>query len=170
MKRALIILAHQGYQDQEYAGVRNGLEETGFSIVIGSTIAGMCTGRFGGAEQTDVALRDVRVGEYDCVAFIGGPGAALLKEDPEALRIAHETVRAQKPLGAICIAPLILARAKVLEGRRATVWDGGTREQIAELERYGAIFTGESVSVDGRIVTGDGPGAAEEFGKTLGSL
>ena len=170
MKRALVILAHEGYQDREYVGARKGLEEAGFTITVGSTELGMCMGRFGGTEQAGVALRDVLIEEYDCVAFIGGPGAVLLKEDPEALRIAHETARAQKPLGAICIAPLILARAQVLEGHRATVWDGGDKEQITELERYGAIFSGESVTVDGGIVTGDGPDAAEEFGKTLGSL
>ena len=115
-----------------------------------------------------MALRDVDVSDYDRVAFIGGSGAGALASDSDALHLAQETARAGKPLGAICIAPTILAKARVLSGKKATVWDSGG-EQAALLEKYGAEYTGELVTVDGLIVTANGPLAAEEFGKTLAS-
>jgi protease I len=62
-----------------------------------------------------------------------------------------------------------LAKARVLEGRKATVWDSGG-EQAALLEKYGAEYTGDTVTVDGLIVTANGPAAAEEFGRTLAAL
>lgn len=168
-KQALVVIAPQMYQDRELAGTRAGLEAGGFTVVIGSSAAGPCRGKFGGVEQATAALRDVRVRDYDRIAFIGGAGALAFASDSEALRIAHEAVREQVPLGAICIAPVILAKAQVLEGRRATVWDGDGR-QSPILVQYGAQYTGDSVTVDGLVVTGNGPEAAEEFGRTLAAL
>ena len=169
MQNALIIIAQKDYQDKELQGTRDGLIAGGFDIIIASSEAAKCQGKLGGSETAAVAMRDVNVNDYDRIAFIGGPGAHALSSDPEALRIAHEAVRADIPLGAICIAPLILAKAKVLEGRQATVWDSGG-EQQAMLEQYEAIYTGDSVTVDGKIVTANGPAAADEFGKTLAAL
>lgn len=169
MKSALLIIAQHDYQDLELQGTREGLENAGFDIVLASSTAGECQDKFGGTEQASVALKDVDVQDYDRVAFIGGPGASVFASDTQALRIAHETVRADIPLGAICIAPIILAKAQVLNGRHATVWDSGGA-QAAILEQYGAIYTGEQVTVDGKIVTANGPPAAEEFGRTLAAM
>jgi protease I len=170
MRIALIILAQQGFQDHEYEGTRKGLVNADFGIVIASKKVGECSGKFGGTVEATVALKDVKVAEYDRIAFIGGPGAAAYASDPEALKIANETVRANIPLGAICIAPTILANAHVLEGKKATTWDDGRGTQVALLEQMGAIYTGDTVTVDGLIVTGNGPEAAEEFGKAFASL
>lgn len=169
MPKALIILAQEGYQDHEYRGTRDGLEEAGFDITIAAKEAGQCEGKLGGSEQAIVALRDVVVKDYDRIAFIGGPGAGVLASDPDALKVANDTYRAGIALGAICIAPTILAKAHVLDGKRATVWDSGG-QQAGLLEEYGATYTGELVTVDGTIVTGNGPEAAAEFGKTLARL
>lgn len=170
MPSILVVIAQEGFQDKELAGTRAGLEAAGFSIVLGSTEAGECRGKFGSTEVAAVALRDAYTVDYDRVAFIGGPGAEALAHNADALRIANETVRANRPLGAICIAPTILAKARVLEGKKATVWDDGKGTQIGILEQYGAEYTGEDVTVDGLIVTGNGPAAAEEFGRVLASL
>ena len=169
MKQALLIIAKQGFQDMELNGTRDSLSTSGFDIVLGSSQAGACSGKLGGSEEADIALKDVKVADYDCIAFIGGPGAIQFFDDPEALRIAHEAVRLQKPLGAICIAPIILAKAKVLDSKKATVWDSGG-EQKGVIEHYGAQYTGDTVTVDGMIVTANGPPAAEEFGRTLAAL
>lgn len=176
-KKVLIIIAQQGYQDQELEGTRKGLTAAGFEVVLASTVAGKCRGKFGGTETASIAMHDVHAKDYDRVAFIGGPGAAALKDDPDAPRIARDAVGARKPLGAICIAPTILATAGVLKGKRATVWDDPSTdsgqalgEQARFIESHGASFTGELVTIDGLIVTGNGPGAAEEFGKKLACL
>lgn len=169
MKKVLIVIAQTGYQDFEYAGTRKGLEDAGFEVVTGSVGTGLCQGKLGGSVEATIALKNVEVKDYDRIAFIGGPGAKVLDSDSEAFRIVREVVAAGKPLGAICIAPRILAAAGVLKGVKATVWneDG---EQGDFLEEHGAIYTGEHVVVDGRIVTADGPASAEEFGKVLAGL
>jgi len=168
MLKALVVIAQDGYQDKELEGTRNSLLAADFEVILASKEVGTCKGSLGGIEEATVAMRDADVSDYDRVAFIGGPGAGAMASDPDALHLAQETARAGKPLGAICIAPTILAKARVLSGKKATVWDSGG-EQAALLEKYGAEYTGELVTVDGLIVTANGPLAAEEFGKTLAS-
>lgn len=169
-KKALVIIAQQNYQDREYERTRAALERGGLEVAVASSAGGICTGKSGGSVSGAIPLQQITVTDYDLIAFIGGPGAEAYVSHPEALRIAHEAARADMPLGAICIAPLILAKAKVLEGRKATVWDDGAGTQAGILIQAGATYTGDSVTRDGMIVTGNGPEASEEFGRTLVEL
>lgn len=78
----------------------------------------------------DIAdIATVKVSDFDALAFPGGFGAAKnlttfavdgpdCKVDPDVLRLVRETVQARKPLAAICIAPVIVAKA--LEGTGIT--------------------------------------------------
>jgi protease I len=167
--RALVIIAQKGYQDVELKGTRDGLLAAQYTVTLASTAVGPCVGKYNGTETAEVALKDADVAGYDKVAFIGGPGAFALKDDSDALRIAREAIQNGKVLGAICIAPTILAEAGVLNGKRATVANAdGSPQKL--LEEKGATYTGDPVTVDGRIVTANGPDAAEEFGKTLANL
>ncbi len=170
MKTALVIIAQTGYQDKELDGTVKGLTNAGFDIVIASTEVGPCTGKFGGTTEATVTLRDAIAADYDRIAFIGGPGAHALVDNIDAYRIAREAVDMHMPLGAICIAPTILAAAGVLRTKKATVWDDGHGTQIEQIRRGGATYTGESVTIDGKIITGNGPDAAEEFGEKLAGL
>lgn len=169
MKCALIIIAQQGYQDKEYEGTRAGLADAGYEITVASTEAGECVGKFGGSVISTIALDDVDVSSFNKIAFIGGPGAAALVDNEDAKRIARDALKFEKKLGAICIAPTILARAGVLKGKKATVWDSGG-VQATLLQSEGATYTGEDVTQDGDIVTASGPEAAEEFGRVFAGL
>jgi|CXWL01.1.fsa_nt_gi protease I len=170
MKKALLVIAPKGYQDVELNGTRTALEALGFTVTIASTEVGDCIGKFGGTEQATVALRNINVDDYDRIAFIGGPGAHDLIDDIYAKATAILAAEHSIPLGAICIAPLILANAGLLDGKNATCWDkDGT--QFAYLAKNGAIVDQfDPVVVDGLIVTANGPDAAEEFGTTFGRI
>jgi protease I len=56
-----------------------------------------------------------------------------------------------------------LANAGVLSGRRATVFSS----EAGKLKAKGAEYTGAKVERDGKIITGSGPEAAEEFGRAI---
>ena len=168
--KALVIIAQHGYQDIELEGTRKGLEAAGFEIIVASKEAGPCVGKFNGHVQAMTALRDVKIADYDRIVFIGGPGAGALAKDSDALRVAKGGVASGKPVGAICIAPTILAAAGVLKGKKVTGWDDGEGTQIRFLEAHGAIFVDQSVVTDGMLVTGNGPEAAILFGQTLAKL
>lgn len=67
-------------------------------------------------------------------------------------------------MAAICAAPSILGHMGLLQGKRATVSDGFQSEII------GAEYTGDLVTVDGRIITGKGPMASVDFALQLVDL
>lgn len=170
MKKAVLVIARRGFQDVELAGTRDELVAAGFDVTLASTAAGPCTGKFGSTEQATVAIADTHPQDYDRLAYIGGPGAAELADSEDAKDLAWAFVDAKKPVGAICIAPTILAKAGILHGLPATVWDDGQGTQAALLRESGARYTGEPVTITGRIVTANGPDAAHAFGKAFASL
>jgi len=170
-KKVLLIIASKDFQDQEYQETRRALEERGVEVSVASSVRGLVTGKFGTEVDAEISLDDVDVRNFDGVCFIGGPGAEEYFENRKAHQICQEVVAQDKVLGAICIAPVILAKAGVLEGKKATVWSSeDNREGIEELEKAGANYTGSSVEVDGKIVTASGPPAAYDFGKQIAEV
>ena len=163
---AIIIIAPQGYQDIEYETPKTILEKAGITTTTASKNGGKCVGKLGGTTNAEFPLRQVVVADYDIILFVGGPGAVAYQQDTDAHRIAQEAVQRKRLLCAICIAPTILAYAGVLKGKKATVWnEDGQQEKV--LTRNGAQYTGEDVTVDGRLITANGPAAAEKFGRRI---
>jgi putative intracellular protease/amidase len=74
-----------------------------------------------------------------------------------------EHIAAGKPVGALCYAPVILANAGVLSGKRATC----NPAQARALTAGGALYTGRMIEQDGNIVTAAGPLTARLLGRTL---
>lgn len=162
----LLIIAQNGFRDEEYFKPKQILEEAGYKVVTASKQKGIARGKLGGTTQADIGLSDVNVDEYGAVVFVGGPGAADYFTDKTALSLAKEAYEKNKVVGAICIAPGILARAGILKGKKATVYPS----ELETLKDSGAICINRSVVVDGKIVTADGPDAAEAFGKEIVKL
>jgi len=63
----------------------------------------------------------------------------------------------------IPVAPAILAKAGILDGKQATSWPGVK----ADLQSGGAGFTGEDVTIFQNIITADGPDSAKKFGEKI---
>ena len=78
-------------------------------------------------------------------------------------------VKQNKVLAAICISPIILTKAGVLKGKKATVWSSPLdKSWIKVLQESGqAIYQEEDVVVDGKIITANGPAAAGRFGQAI---
>ena len=72
-----------------------------------------------------------------------------------------EFAKSGKPQAAICAAPLALAAHGALEGKNATIYPG-MEDHLA-----GAKPTGETVTIDGGVITGMGPALAMEFALAL---
>ena len=162
-QRVILIVPHKDYQEKELSATRDQLEKAGYIITIASSALTPCRGMAGGETKPDILLKNAKAIDYDAVVFIGGNGALQSASDPQALALAIEAQKNNKVIGAICIAPVILAKAGILENKIATVSPSGRDELI----KHGAACTGKAVAVDGKIITANGPAAAEEFGKTL---
>ena len=93
------------------------------------------------------SLEDLKVQDFDALAFPGGFGAALHlcdfaqkgsggNVDSEVLRIVKEFHDSKKPIAAICIAPAIMALAFGDKGVNVTI--GDDQGTASEVEKTGA--------------------------------
>lgn len=93
-------------------------------------------------------LKDLKAKEVDALIFPGGYGAAKnlctfavdgtnCKVHPEVARLVKEVHGAGKPIGAICIAPVLLA--KIFEGTGIELTIGTDRETAQALTQLGQI-------------------------------
>ena len=155
-----MIIAEKTFRDEEYKVPKEVLEHEGFKVVTASTTTGTAVGKLGMEVTPDKHIDAIEAADFDAVIFVGGGGASQYFHDATAHRLARDTVAKGKLLAAICIAPVILANAELLKGKRATVFPDGA----VTLQEKGADYTAKSVEIDGSIITGNGPDAAEEFG------
>ncbi len=162
-KNVLLIIAPSNFRDEELFDTKVELEKAGATTVIASRQTGTITGMLGGKANATLSLSAVKVSDYDAIAFIGGSGASAYFNDSTAQRIAKDAAAQGKVLAAICIAPSILANAGLLQGKDATAFSS----ESGNLQSKGANYTGSAVTVDGKIITANGPSAARQFGNKI---
>ncbi len=162
-KKALLIVSRENFRDEELFETRGVLTNAGVKTVIASTKTGPIRGMLGRLAESTILVKDVVVDDYDAVIFIGGSGAMEYFHSRFAWNIARETVQRKKVLGAICIAPAILANAGLLNGVRCTSF----LSERDRLQRAGALYTGVPVERDGLIITGSGPMVSVQFGRAI---
>ncbi len=165
-KNIVMVIAPDNFRDEELLEPKEIFEDSGASVVVASKGVSTAKGMLGATVDVDKDISEIDVKEYDAVIFIGGSGAFVYFDDPTAISIAKNAYDQGKIVGAICIAPSILANAGILEGKRATVWSS----EAGNLRDKGAQYTGDSVTRDGRIITANGPGAAAGFATKIAEI
>lgn len=165
MTKALFIIAPKNFQDKELLDTRQVLNEAGVETKVASLTTETAEGSLGTKVVPDLAIKDIVLLEYAMVIFVGGPGALGLYEYEEVKKLLTNLKTSEKKIGAICIAPVLLARAGILQGKKVTVYK--TEESVKELAEQGAQLIEQDVVTDGRIVTANGPAAAKTFGQAL---
>lgn len=104
------------------------------------------------------SLDNLNVKDFDALAFPGGYGAAKnlcnwaekgakCDVNPDVKRVILDFHSASKPIAALCIAPVLLAR--VLGDKKITLTVGDDKETIAEIQKTGALH--EECPVDDYI-------------------
>jgi protease I len=162
-KKILMIVPLKDFWDVELTKLKEIFEQNGLMVTVACSAMREAEGFFGTKIKPDIVLNKVKDDLYDAIVFVGGEGAVQYWDDPNAHRLVKKALKEEKVLGAISIAPIILANTNVLKGKRATVWPTlGKR-----LEWSSAIYTRNPVEVDGNIVTADRPDSAEEFANAI---
>ena len=170
MAKALLVVAQTDFQPVEYGDTREELEKAGVEVKVASFEVGEAFGKDGSKINVDVSIKDVNTNEYDGIVLIGGHGARLqFLGNPDVIELVKSADNDHKVIAAICIAPRVLAEARLLKDRKATVHNGDG-ESAEILAAQGAIYSEKDVVVDTRIVTANGPAAAKEFGKTIAEM
>ncbi|MBC3887426.1 DJ-1 family protein [Acetobacterium paludosum] len=99
-----------------------------------------------------------KIDSYEAVIIPGGmPGAANLRDDQRVVKIVREMNEAGKLVAAICAGPIVLEKAKIIDGKKVTSYPG------FEKDLPNSIYQEDAVVKDGNIITSRGPGKAVDF-------
>lgn len=162
-KKILMVIAPIDFRDAEYNEPLKVFLANGAEVKTASIQSGTSIGAEGTKVNIDLTVSQVAVEDFDVVVFIGGPGMAQITDDESLQILARKFYQPGKLTAAICVAPAILAKAGILKGKNATAWLGAQND----LENGGATFLQQSVVVDGKIITADGPTSATQFGEKI---
>ncbi len=162
-KKVAIVIAHNGYQQVEYAITKEIIQEAGFQVVTISNKKGTAIAHDKSSASVDADIAHSDPLQFEAVILIGGPGALEALDTDASYRFIQQAVMAEKVVAAICIATRILAKAGALVSKTATGWDGDNKLK-AIYDQHGVIYDNTTgVVTDGRVVTAQGPTYAAEF-------
>ena len=158
MKTIFVFLA-DGFEEIEALAPVDILRRAGLSVKTVSVMdEQVVAGAHGVPVLSDVMFDEVNAEDAEMILLPGGlPGATNLDAHQGLSQMILDFAKEEKPLAAICAAPLVFGNRGLLEGKKATCYPG--------FETYlkGAQYTAALVEKDGNFITGKGPGAAMEF-------
>lgn len=167
-KKILMVVAFKDFKDEEYFVTKEVLEKANFLIETTSSQKGMALGTEGGEAVITLLPSEVNPQNYEAIVFIGGSGMGKELDNQEFQKLAQEFVKNDKIVAAICVAPGLLAKAGILNNLKATVWSSALDKSLIKiLKDYGALYEDLAVVQDGKIITANGPDAAQEFGEKI---
>lgn len=167
-KKILMVIARKNFRDEEYFIPREIFQQAGLEVTTASSKVGATLGVLGGEAEATLSIKEIQVADFDAVVFVGGDGAQEYFQSEEAHRLAREFQSNSKIVGAICIAPVILSEAGVLQGKTGTVWQSILDKTGPKaLQRGGCALGKNHVEQSGNIITADGREASEEFARAI---
>lgn len=168
VKKVLIFIAFNGFQDTEYNETYQALRQASYQTTTISSNMGVAQGKFGAKVTVENLISDVNMNDYRALVLIGGPGADSYLQNQGLHQLIQQAVQQNKPTAAICVAPAILAEAGVLRGKQATVWSSADdRSFIDILNKDGVKYLDQGLVIDGKIITANGPEIAKSFAQEL---
>jgi 4-methyl-5(b-hydroxyethyl)-thiazole monophosphate biosynthesis len=162
MKKIAVHLAN-GFEEIEAISIIDVLRRADVPVWVVSVTGSL---EVTGAHQlkviADILFDQVNYDEVSVIVLPGGmPGASNLDAHPGLKAQISKFNAENKPLAAICAAPLVYGNLGILAGKQAVCYPG--------FEKYlkGAEILDRPVAESGNVITGRGPGAAMDFALKL---
>lgn len=157
------ILLAEGFEEMEAIVPADLLRRAGAEVALVGVTGPVVTGAHGIAVTCDLELAQVNQESLELLMLPGGLGGVQnIGASPAAMALVQSAAESGRYVAAICAAPSLLGALGLLNGRKAVCYPG-----MEETMGAAAAQTGHSVAVDGRFITGEGPGAAFDFGLKL---
>jgi len=135
-------------------------------------------------------LTDVSAHDFDAVFYPGGHGPMWdMPDNPTSIALLEAFVKADKPVGAVCHAPVALVNVRgkngdyLVKGKRVTGFTNSEEEAVGltnvvpflledRLKERGGIYSQATnwapyVQVDGKLVTGQNPASSRPGAEAL---
>ena len=157
------VLLGEGFEEAEALVPVDLMRRAGIEVQTIGVDGYRVTGANGIMVTADNTLVGLNADDMRMLVLPGGLGGVeSIRKNLTAMALIQKAADVGCWLCAICAAPTILAQMGLLDRRRAVCYPG------MEHQMYSAVVDqSQSVVVDGRIVTGRGPGAAYDFGLKL---
>src|SRR5216117_1318267 len=165
-KRVLMVIPHTQFRDEEFFEPKRILEDEGAKVVVASTTARMCRGMKGGTAQADIAIADTKADDYAGLVLCGGSSVPeFFWNDKKLIELVTAIGAAGRIVAAICLSTVVLAKAKLLTDREATVYF--LPAALEELKAAGAKYVKETLLIHNNIILAEGPPDAQRFGQAV---
>ena len=155
MAKVFVLLA-EGFEEVEAVTLIDYLRRAGITVTtvaVGEDF--LVSGSHRIPVKADILFKDLDESEFDGIILPGGmPGAENLRKDSRVISLIRKMQERGAVVSAICAAPIVLAKAGILEGKKVTGYPG------FEKELTGGDYREETVVSDGNIITSRGPSMA----------
>ena len=159
----LIFLPKKDFNEEEFTIVRKRLLKADKQVFITSDDHSVCSGSKGMKVKSDTSFYNVNVNNFGAFILIGGSGSRAYWKNESLHKIIKKFFVAKKVIAAICSSPITLAKAGILQNKKATCYS----EDKMELINSGIDYQDKNVVVDGNIVTADNSRSALQFAEAV---
>ena len=165
-KTVLLIVPPHQFREEEVFEPKRILEKEGADVLVASTTSRTCRGTREGVIDATVAIEEAKAESFDAVVLAGGLSVPdYFWKDNKLIEFVTAMSEAGKLVAAISLSTVVLAKAKLLEGREATVYY--LPEALDALKSGGATYVDKKLVVDGKLVMAEGPGAVASFSEAI---
>lgn len=161
--QTILVVAARGFEEIELTTPVDILRRLGVRVCVAGVGTREVEGAHGMPLITDCLIDDAKGKRWDGILIPGGPAAWDLKQQVTVLQLVQSLYAEGKLVAAICAAPMVLAAAGVVNGRRITCYPAPDVLRAVESAQVEARQT----VMDGNLITGRGPAAALDFGYAL---
>lgn len=163
--KVLFIIAFNGFHNVEYGIPKHLIQDAGFTVITASDKMGTAIAQDGSVETVDISLDKIHINNYAGIIFIGGPGCIEHLDNNISYKIIQQALQQNTPIGAICAATRILAKAGALTEKYATGWNEDNQLEDIYKQYHVKYMRNEQVIIDDNIITAVGPACAQKFGE-----
>ena len=165
-KRILMVIPHTQFREEEFFEPKKLLESEGAKITVASSSVRQCRGMKDGLIESEIAIADAKADDYEALVICGGSSVPdFFWNDKKLQELATAMSVAGKVVAAICLSTVVLAKAKLLAGKDATVYF--LPQAIQELKSAGANYVKESLVVHQNLILAEGPPESLRFGQAI---
>jgi protease I len=159
----LYFLPARYFNEEELFITKGILEKNNYKSFIASDTRDMCIGSNGKKYKPDLKLENIHTNNFAGFVLIGGYGAKDYQNNSRLHKILNDFNKCGKVIAAICVAPLILGGAGLLNGKSATCFP----EVKPDFIRPGIDYKDQPVVVSKNIITARDPNASFEFAESI---
>lgn len=160
-----VFVPHDLFREDEFEYLLRGLERANFSVVIVSSETTAAQGIDGLLIKPERVVKEIAPEEFVGLILSNGSGVVRYWKDTVLQERCRQFAAAGRLVAAIELAPIILAHAGVLAGKKATVFPH--RYSINILKEAGCRYQFNPVVTDGNIITAARAEHTPQFVRTI---